>query len=94
MTSTDGALSPEVRAVVDEFQAMVSVDGARIDVLRSDPSRLELDLVLVEAGCAECVMPRDYLEAIIRDQLQTALDAPPEVTIRDPRELTDTPKAD
>jgi hypothetical protein len=39
-------------------------------------------------------MPRDYLEAIIRDQLQTALDAPPEVTIRDPRELTDTPKAD
>jgi hypothetical protein len=76
----------EILAVLDDFQEMVSADGARLDLMRSDETGLLLDLVLVDAGCAECVMPREHLEGILRNQLKDAVASPPEITIRDPRE--------
>jgi hypothetical protein len=86
MTAVDGAVPAEVLAVLDDFQGMVSADGARLDLLSADDAGLVLDLVLVDAGCAECVMPREHLEGILRDQLKDALASPPAITIRDPRE--------
>lgn len=77
-----------VLRVVADFGALVAADGARVDVRSATSEVLTLDLVLVDAGCEECVMPRAHLEAILRDQLQDALRRPPAVvTIHDPREV-------
>jgi Fe-S cluster biogenesis protein NfuA len=83
----DAETSDVVHRVVTDFGALVAADGARVDVRSITSEALVLDLVLVEAGCAECVMPRAHLEAILRDQLQDALTRPPTVAIHDPREI-------
>jgi Fe-S cluster biogenesis protein NfuA len=74
-----------LEAAVREVRALVQADGADFELVAVDPGRGEvrLRLLLVEAGCAECVMPQPFLEGVALDLLrETGVRA---VRIDDPR---------
>lgn len=79
-TSLDGALA--------RLRGLVSADGADLDLVDHDAAtgRLHLRLVIPDAHCAECVMPRAALEATATSRL--AIHGIAQVTIDDPREET------
>ena len=75
----------DAAAALDE---LVRADGARFE-LRGDPGPpgiLRLRLVLDEASCGDCVLPRPVLEAIASDQLRRRFPTLVSVEIEDPRE--------
>jgi hypothetical protein len=79
-TTLDGSLA--------ELRELVGADGAELDLVDLDAAtgRLRLRLVIPDAHCAECVMPRAALEATASSRLSVhGLD---HVTIDDPREVT------
>ncbi|QBX55915.1 hypothetical protein EXE58_10880 [Nocardioides seonyuensis] len=86
MTTVHEALSRPVIEVIDELAGMISIDGGRLELREASPDRLRFDLVLQDAECAECVMPRAYLEGILTTRLAQVSSSPPEVQISDPRE--------
>ena len=57
---------------------LISLDVAAVELLSEDPLRLRL--VLEDASCADCVMPR----AVLEDVASKLLGQP--VEIEDPRE--------
>ena len=70
---------------LEEVRALVQADGADLELVAVDSGRREvrLRLLLVEAGCAECVMPQRFLEGVALDLLRgTGVRA---VRIDDPR---------
>lgn len=89
-TSTVAALSVGSPALValalDELRAFVAHDGADLLSVEVDTARgvAHLRLAIPDADCAECVMPRPMLEAIVLARLADA--GIHTVTIDDPRE--------
>jgi hypothetical protein len=69
-----------------ELGALVGADGAALELVDHDPTagRLRLRLVIPDAHCAECVMPRTALESTASSRL--AGHGVTVVTIDDPRE--------
>jgi len=80
------------RAAVEEAMAglrtLVQEEGASFELVGVDTAEravtLALDLDGVE--CAECVMPRQYLEALSLDVLRRTVPELQTVSVRDPRE--------
>jgi hypothetical protein len=75
-----------VERVVDELRALVASDGAGLETIGfdADASVLRLRLVIPDAHCAECVMPRSVLESIASARLSSR--GVRTVVIDDPRE--------
>jgi hypothetical protein len=73
-------------AGLTELRALVSADGAGLELLDHDPAAgtLHLRLVVPDAHCAACVMPRAALESMAASRLSPYGVAI--VTIADPRE--------
>jgi hypothetical protein len=71
---------------LDELRALVASDGADFETLSFDTSAgvLHMRLVIPDAGCAECVMPRPALELAATARL--AEHGVRAVVIDDPRE--------
>jgi hypothetical protein len=71
---------------VAELRALVSADGADLVLVGHEPGagRLSLRLVIPDAHCAECVMPRRALESAALTRLGPH--GITSVTIDDPRE--------
>ena len=69
-----------------ELRALVGADGAALDLVEHDPAtgRLQLQLVIPDAHCAECVMSRTALESIAASRL--SVHGVTDVSIADPRE--------
>ena len=65
---------------------LVAADGGDIVVASTSESAVRLTLVLETAACAECVMPRQFLETVALDLMQPALPGLTAVVIDDPRE--------
>lgn len=86
MTIGHDVLSAPVLEVIEELSGMISIDGGRLELREASPDRLRFELVLQDAECAECVMPRTYLEGILNTRLAEVTSSAPEVQISDPRD--------
>ena len=82
------ASAADLAAEVDALRRLMQPDGADLEVIAIDPAsgRVELRLILEGASCADCVMPRDLLEAVFRDRLRRTVGSVTAVTVDDPRE--------
>ena len=71
---------------IEPVRSLVTADGGDMEVVSHDPASgsLALRLVLEDAHCRECVMPRQFLEQIALDMLGGGDVS--SVTIDDPRE--------
>jgi hypothetical protein len=65
---------------VSPVRDLIQLDGGDVEVLADDASGVHLRLILTDAECAECVMPKVVLE-----EVSTKLLGVP-VRIDDPRE--------
>jgi hypothetical protein len=74
-------------AALDDLRALVAADGADLLFVDHDAGagRLRLRLVIPDAHCAECVMPRAALETTATARLGTH--GVTHVTVDDPREV-------
>jgi Fe-S cluster biogenesis protein NfuA len=76
-----------VDEVVDEMGALLRSDGADLTLVDADPktARIELQLELDGAECAECVLPADLLEQMISEALSRRVPGEFELVLHDPR---------
>jgi Fe-S cluster biogenesis protein NfuA len=76
-----------IEAAVADVRALVAADGGDVvlDGVDADGT-VRLTLVLADAHCAECVMPRPFLERVALDVLRRTTPAVAGVAIDDPRE--------
>ena len=73
-------------AALAGVRELVAADGGDIVVAATDDDTVRLTLVLDTAECAECVMPRQFLETVALDMMQPLLPQLSRVDIDDPRE--------
>lgn len=76
----------QVDPALEGVRAIVQADGGDLVLDRIEGSALHLRLIIEGAECAECVMPRQFLEQIALDMVQQAVPSVAAVTIDDPRE--------
>ena len=77
-TVVDAGLAP-VRAILQG-------DGGDIEFLSVDGDTVVLRLIIEDANCAECVLPRDMLEMVALDVMMPSVPGLMHVRIEDPRE--------
>ena len=78
-----------VTAALDEVRGLVSPDGGDVELEAVDGATVRLRLVLEDAHCVECVMPRAFLQQVALDVFRrNGVDADA-VAIDDPREHPD-----
>lgn len=76
----------EVDAALEPMRTIIRADGGDIRLVGVDGGRVDLELILTDAHCRECVMPRAYLEPMALDMLRDEVPAVETVAIADPRE--------
>jgi hypothetical protein len=77
-----------VETGIAELRDLVRADGSDFAVSGIEGGTLHLRLVIEDASCADCVMPRPFLEAVALDIVRRTAPAVDRVTIDDPREAT------
>jgi Fe-S cluster biogenesis protein NfuA len=72
---------------IETIRSMIAADGGDLEVVSVDPASgaVALRLILEDAICRECVMPREFLEPIALDMLASAEPGVLTVSIDDPR---------
>ena len=78
-----------IAPALDELHGLVQADGADMVLTSVDGGTLVLRLVVENAHCVECVMPRAFLEQVALDVFQRAGVAADAVVVDDPREDPD-----
>jgi Fe-S cluster biogenesis protein NfuA len=78
-----------ITPALDEARALVQADGGDMKLAAIEGDTLKIDLILEGASCAECVMPREFLEQIVLDMVKQKAPAVAAVSIDDPRERPD-----
>ncbi|MEZ5244181.1 MAG: hypothetical protein R2707_03725 [Acidimicrobiales bacterium] len=73
-------------AALAGVRELVAADGGDIVVASTSDDAVRLTLVLETASCAECVMPRRFLETVALDMMRAELPGLAAVVIDDPRE--------
>jgi Fe-S cluster biogenesis protein NfuA len=77
-------------ASFDELRATLRQDGGELTLLGvgrdSNGVIAEVALELLDAGCAECVMPKAFLEPLVLRALACEVDGLVRVELHDPRE--------
>lgn len=76
----------DAETAVEGVRALVAADGGDVLVAETGDDFVRLTLVLETAECAECVMPRQFLETVALDMMKPTLSALTRVDIDDPRE--------
>jgi Fe-S cluster biogenesis protein NfuA len=73
---------------IDEIRSLVQPDGADFEVVTfdADEGALALRLVLTDASCRECVMPRSMLEDVATSIVRRSVPGVARVAVEDPRE--------
>ncbi len=67
---------------------VLQADGVDIELARMDGETAHLRLKIVDAACAECVLPRRMLEPVVLDLLRAGRPTLEAVCIIDPREAS------
>ena len=73
-------------AALEGARALVQADGGDLVVDEVDGATIRAHLVIEGAECAECVMPRQFLEQVALDMARAELTDIEAVTIHDPPE--------
>lgn len=71
---------------VGAARSIVAADGGDLVITGTSDRVVRLRLVLESAECAECVMPRAFLEKVVFDLMASELPGLGAVEIDDPRE--------
>ncbi len=76
-----------VSAAVAELAPMLQADGADLTLVEANPStgRVEVELHISDATCAECVLPGPLLKQVISDAIARRVPTPFQLILRDPR---------
>ena len=74
-----------VTTALGSVRALLQADGADIELVRLDGDVAHLRLVLVDANCAECVLPTALLQDVALQQMQQHAVGLAGVVIDDPR---------
>lgn len=67
---------------------VLQADGVDIELVRMDGETAHLRLKIVDAACADCVLPRHMLEPVVLDLLRVGRPTLEAVYIVDPREAS------
>lgn len=81
--------SPVLLAAIEEVKELVQADGGDMVLTSVDGDTANLQLVVENSTCVECIMPREILEQITLDILQRGGAGIQAVAIDDPREHPD-----
>ena len=65
---------------------VLEADGVTLQLVELDGEVAHLAMTVVDADCADCVMPREFLEPVVLDLLRTSRPTLEAVRIDDPRE--------
>lgn len=77
--------SGEVEKALDSLRKGLKKDGADLVVQNVDESCIELNLVLVESSCLECIVSAEILVAKARMALGKVFPKVPKIFLHDPR---------
>jgi N-dimethylarginine dimethylaminohydrolase len=75
-------------AGVDELRALLRADGADLHIVDTGPARVHLTLDLTNVECAECVLPPELLDQMVREGLRRRVGPGLDVVFDDPRRPT------
>ena len=79
-------MTPEIaEQLKTSLTELVAQDGGAIELVQFTKNSIEFDLLLGDEGCADCVMPREFLERIIFEKAQSICKDLKSVTLNDPR---------
>ena len=78
-----------IAPALDELRGLVTADGGDMTLVGVDGSTIRLQLVVEDAHCVECVMPRPFLEQVALDIFRRNGVDTDTVAIDDPREHPD-----
>ena len=78
-----------IAPALDELRGLVTADGGDMTLVAVDGSTIRLQLVVENAHCVECVMPRPFLEQVALDIFRRNGVETDTVSIDDPRERPD-----
>lgn len=70
---------------VSDLRELLRLDGADLHVASADGRTATFELDLVDAGCADCVLPADRLEVLLLAHLEAHIGTYEAVRILDPR---------
>lgn len=76
-----------VQSALIAVRSVLHSDGSDIELLAIDGDAVRSRLLIEDAQCAECVLPRSMLELVALDLMRSALPSLKAVAIEDPREL-------
>ena len=80
------AMTPEIaEQLKNSLTTLVEQDGGSIELVQFTNDSMEFNLLLDSAECAECTMPKQFLEEVFLAQAQTIYDNLRSVLINDPR---------
>ena len=80
------AMTPEIAEQLrNSLTTLVEQDGGSIELVQFTNDSMEFNLLLDSAECAECVMPKQFLEEVFLAQAQTIYGNLRSVLINDPR---------
>ena len=75
-----------IEIALDDVRALLRADGGDLELLGEADGTVRLRLVLEDASCADCVLPKALLTDVVRDALAKRGAAVERVEIDDPRE--------
>ena len=79
-------MTPEIaEQLKNTLTTLVEQDGGSIELVQFTNDSMEFNLLLDSADCAECIMPKQFLEEVFLAQAQTIYDNLRSVLINDPR---------
>jgi Fe-S cluster biogenesis protein NfuA len=78
----------EVMSALESVRNLIRPDGGDFELVEVDDLAgvVRLRLVLRDAACAECVMPKAHLEAVALSMMQKRLSNLDAVSVEDPRD--------
>lgn len=71
---------------LEPARSVLQADGIDIELIRMDGEAAQLLMSVVDAECAECVLPRPMLESVVLDLLRTGRPSLRALSIVDRRE--------
>ena len=75
-----------IESALDDVRALLRADGGDLELVGTDEGTVHLRLVLEDASCADCVLPKPLLTDVVRDALVKRGADVTSVDIDDPRE--------
>jgi Fe-S cluster biogenesis protein NfuA len=74
-----------IERAIDPLLEALRADGGDLEVVTVEDGTIVLRLHLEDASCAECVMPADVLEPLLRDSIAASGQPVERVQLLDPR---------